>query len=172
MQPPSGFPKIVRERIGRSSLNLVYITIEQLYTFPENFKSVPTMTFDLWPDFQGHVKQNLRSVPFQRLKLANFGMFAGDMDMDSSSEVTSMVYTDIVTFPRSSEVNDLWCHVIFRVFVPPGVIWCWFWIWHPFSIHMCRNLYLYLYLYLAIKTLSMIKWLFWVPSQCWRGETC
>ena len=55
---------------------------KQFYILPENFKSVPTMTFDLWPDFQGHVKRNLRSVPFQRLKLANFGMFAGDMDMD------------------------------------------------------------------------------------------
>ena len=40
------------------------------------------MTFDLWPDFQGHVKRNLRSVPFQRLKLANFGIYTGDMDMD------------------------------------------------------------------------------------------
>ena len=38
------------------------------------------MTFDLRPDFQGHVKRNLRSISFQRLKLANLGMFAGDMD--------------------------------------------------------------------------------------------
>ena len=37
------------------------------------------MTFDLWPDFRGHVRRNLRSVPFQRLKLVNFGMFAGDI---------------------------------------------------------------------------------------------
>ena len=49
------------------------------------------MTFDLWPDFLGHVKRNLRSVPFQRLKLANFGIYAGDMDMDWCWEVTSMV---------------------------------------------------------------------------------
>ena len=62
------------------------------------------MTFDLRPDFQGHVKRNLRSVPFQRMKLADFGMFAGDMDMDRCWEVTSMVYTDIVIFPRSTEV--------------------------------------------------------------------
>ena len=47
MQPPSGFPRITRERIGRLSRNLVYLTIEQFYIFPENFKSVPTMTFDL-----------------------------------------------------------------------------------------------------------------------------
>ena len=45
------------------------------------------MTFDLWPDFQGHVKRNLRSVPFQRLKLANFDVFAGDMDMDRCWEM-------------------------------------------------------------------------------------
>ena len=63
------------------------------------------MTFDLGPDFQGHVKQNLGSVPFQHLKLANFGMFAGDMDNgDRCWEVTFIVYTDIVTFPRSTEV--------------------------------------------------------------------
>ena len=41
---------------------------------------------------------------FQRLKLANFGIFAGDMDMDRCCEVTPMVYTDIVTIPRSTEV--------------------------------------------------------------------
>ena len=49
----------------------------------------------------------------------NFGIFAGDMDIDRCEvelryfagdmdidrcEVTSMVYSDIVTFPRSSEV--------------------------------------------------------------------
>ena len=124
--PLSGFPRITREMNGRSSRNLVYLTIEQFYTFPENCKSVPTMTVDLWPDLQGHVKRNLRSVPSQRLKLANFGMFAGDMDMDRCWEVNSMVYTGIATFPvRSSEANDLWWrHVIFRVFVPPGIIWC------------------------------------------------
>ena len=44
-------------------------------------------------------------LPFQRLKLANFGIFAGDMDMDRCREVTSIVYTDIVTFPRSTEVS-------------------------------------------------------------------
>ena len=43
-------------------------------------------------------------VPFQCLKLANFGIFAGDMEMDRCWEVTSMVYTDTVTFPRSTEV--------------------------------------------------------------------
>ena len=37
------------------------------------------MIFDLWPDFQGHVKWNLCSVLFQRLKVRNFGIFAGDM---------------------------------------------------------------------------------------------
>ena len=29
---------------------------------------------------------------FKRLKLANFGIFAGDMDMNRCWEVTSMVY--------------------------------------------------------------------------------
>ena len=62
------------------------------------------MTFDLWPDFQRHVKRNLLSVTFQRLKLASFGIFAGNMDMDKCCEVISMVYTDIVTVPRSTEV--------------------------------------------------------------------
>ena len=55
-------------------------------------------------DFQGHVKRNLRSVPVQRLKRANFGIFAGDMDMDKCCRAKYMVYTDIVTFPRSTEV--------------------------------------------------------------------
>ena len=101
---PSGFPRITRERIGRSSRNLVYLSIELFYIFSENFKTVTTMTFDLWPDLQGHVKRNLRSVLFQRLKLANFGIFAGDMDRDRCCEVTPMGYTDIVTIPRSTEV--------------------------------------------------------------------
>ena len=104
MQPPSGFPRITRERIGRSSRNLVYPSIALFYIVSENFKTVPTMAFDLWPDLQGHVKRNLRSVPFQRLKLASFGISAGDMDMDRCCEVTPMVYTDIVTIPRSTEV--------------------------------------------------------------------
>ena len=56
-------------------------------------------------------------------------MFAGDMDMDRCWEVTSMVYTDIVTFPRSTEVIRsqlllMTSYVIFRVFVSPGVTWC------------------------------------------------
>ena len=46
----------------------------------------------------------MSSVPFQQLKLANFGIVAGDMDMERCCEVTSMVYTDIVTVPRSTEV--------------------------------------------------------------------
>ena len=129
MQPPSGFPRITREQIGRSSRNLTYLSFEQFYTFPENFESLPTMTFDLWPDFQCHVKRNLRSVPFQRLKLANFRIYAGDMDMDRYWEVTYMVYTDIVTFPRSTEVTRgqwplMTSYAIFRVFVPPCAIWC------------------------------------------------
>ena len=94
----SVFPRKTRERIGGSSRNLVYLPIEQFYTFPENWKSVPIMTFDLWPDFQGHVKRTLCCVPFQRLKLANLGIYAGDMDMDRCLEATYMVYTDIVTF--------------------------------------------------------------------------
>ena len=97
---PLGFPRITRERIGRSSRNLVYLSIELFNIFSENFKTVPTMTFDLWPDLQGHGKRNLRYVPFQRLKLANFGIFAGDMDMGRCCEVTPMVNTDIVTIPR------------------------------------------------------------------------
>ena len=87
------------------------------------------MTFDLWPDFQGYAKRNLSSVPFQRLKFANFGIYTGDMDMDRCWEVTSMVYTDIVTFPRLTEViRGQWplmtSYVISWVFVPPGVSWC------------------------------------------------
>ena len=50
------------------------------------------------------MSSEIASAPFQfqRLKLANFGIFAGDMDMDRCCEVTSMLYTDIVTFPRST----------------------------------------------------------------------
>ena len=101
--------------------------------------------FELWPDIQGHFKQNLRFLPFQRLKFAKFGIFAGDMDMDRCWEVTSMVYTDIVTFPRSTQViKGQWplitSYVIFRVFLcPKGNLVRWFWIWHSFVIHMCRK---------------------------------
>ena len=76
-----------------------------------------------------NVKRNLRSVPFQRLKLANFGVFAGDMDMDRCWKVISIFYTDIVTFPMSTEAGvrlggggegpgppwDLKKHYIFKV---------------------------------------------------------
>ena len=49
--------------------------------------------------------RNLRSVPFQSLKLANFRIFAGVVDMYSRcSDVTSQVYTDIVTSPKSTRV--------------------------------------------------------------------
>ena len=43
----SGFPRITRERICRSSRNLAYLTSKPFYIFPENFKPVPTMTFGL-----------------------------------------------------------------------------------------------------------------------------
>ena len=69
MQSPSGFPRITREWFCRSSRNLVYLTIEQFYTLPQNFKSVPTMIFDLWPDSQGHVKRNLVSYRFNAWNL-------------------------------------------------------------------------------------------------------
>ena len=55
---------------------LGYLNFEQCYIFPENFKTVP-----IWTLACG--KRNLRSVPFQRLRHANFGIFAGDMDIDS-----------------------------------------------------------------------------------------
>ena len=65
----------------------------------------------------------MRSVQFQRLKLANFGMFAGDMDMDRCWEVTSMVYTDIVvTFQRSMTFDDV-MSFFGGLCVPPVVIW-------------------------------------------------
>ena len=62
------------------------------------------------------------------MKLANFGIFAGDMDMDRCCEVTSMVNTYIVTVPRSTEViRGQWplmtSYIILRVFTPPTVIW-------------------------------------------------
>ena len=44
---PSVFPEITRERIGRSSRNLFYLTFERFYMFSENFKTVPTMTCDM-----------------------------------------------------------------------------------------------------------------------------
>ena len=81
MQPPLGVPKITREQIGGSSRNFIYLIFKQYNIFPEDFKTLPTMTFDLCPDFQGNAKRNLRSVPLQHLKLANFVTFAGDIDM-------------------------------------------------------------------------------------------
>ena len=57
-------------------LNLAF---EQFYIFPENFKTARTyyeqLNIDLWPDFQGQVKRNLRSTAFRHLPLANFGIF-------------------------------------------------------------------------------------------------
>ena len=84
MQPPFGFSE-------NNSWTDRPIVIKQLYVFPEHFKPVPTITFDLGLEFQGHVERNLRSVPFQHPKHASFGSFAGDMDMDRCCEVTSMV---------------------------------------------------------------------------------
>ena len=48
------------------------------------------------------------------------------MDVDRWREVISIVNTDIVTFPRSTEVIRplMTSYVIFRGFVPPGVIRC------------------------------------------------
>ena len=53
-------------------------------------------------------------------KLANFGIFAGDMDMDRCCEMTSRGYTDIVLFrgqSRSSEVNAAPTHNGVRISV-------------------------------------------------------
>ena len=68
-------------------------------------------------------------MSFQRLKLANIGISAGDMDMERCWKVTSMVYNDNITFPKSTEVfrsmtfDDVWiCH--FRVFLSSSIIWC------------------------------------------------
>ena len=73
------------------------------------------------------MSSDLRSVPFQCLKLANFGIYAGDIDMDRCWEVTSMVYSDIVDcdlsevhrgHQRSMTFDDVICH--FRVLCPHG----------------------------------------------------
>ena len=128
MQPPSGFPRITRERIGRSSRNLVYLTIEQFYIFPENFKFVPTMTFNL-----------IFKVMSSEIYVPN--------SFNAWNSQTSVCLLVIWTWicvgrwhpwftltswpfrgqPRSSEVNDLWWrHMSFFGFLypHPGVIWC------------------------------------------------
>ena len=80
------------------------LSIELFYIFSENIKTVPAMTFDLWPNLQGHVKRNVHSVPFQRLKLANFGIFAGDMDKGSVlGPLLFLVYIDSVASQLQSE---------------------------------------------------------------------
>ena len=139
--PPSGFPRINRERMSRSSQNLVNLTFKQLYIFPANFKTVPTLDFDLWPDFQGDVKRNLRSVPSRRLKLAIFGIFAGDMNMNRYCELTSMYHCQLSLYcvtchlycdlsevnrghPRSMIFDYVLCY--FQVFVPQGNLMYWF----------------------------------------------
>ena len=128
MQPPSGFPRITRERIARWPRNLVYLTFAQFYIFSKKIKPLPSMTFDLWPDIQGHVKLNLRSVPFQRRKLANFGILLVLWTWKDVVRWHSW-FTLTLTFPRSTEViRGQWLlmtsYVIFRVFVPLWVIWC------------------------------------------------
>ena len=45
--------------------------------------------------------RHFNTAPFQHLKLANFGIFAGGMNMVRGD---IDVYTNIVTFPRSTEV--------------------------------------------------------------------
>ena len=43
---------------------------------------------------------------FQRLKLANFGIFARYIDMDKYCEVTPMVSTYVVTFSRCGPLDE------------------------------------------------------------------
>ena len=108
----------------------MYLTFEQFYTFHKKVKSVPSMTFDLWPDFQGHLKRNLHSAPFQLLKLANFGIFAGNMYTDSCwllSDIHGLHwYWDLSKVnrghQRSMTFDDVICH--FSGFCAPRVNWC------------------------------------------------
>ena len=59
-------------------LNLAF---EHFFIFPENYYEYENLLYyeqlniDLRPDFQGHVKRNLRSTAFRHLPLANFGIF-------------------------------------------------------------------------------------------------
>ena len=111
MQPPSDFPRITGEHIGRSLRNLVYLPFyfEQLYIFPENFKTVPSMTFDLAHgcDPISNVMSNEICVPyrFKACKLPTSTLLLV-MCTGLCCEVTFMVCTDIVTFPRSTESRD------------------------------------------------------------------
>ena len=140
--PSRVFREKSRERIGQSSRNLVYLICEQLYIFPENFKSVHTMTLDLRLAFQGDVKRTLRSIPFQRPKLANLGIFVSDMDMNRCCEVIHGLHWHCdrceVNRGHQRSMTLMICH--FSGFcAPKGNLVRWFWIWHPFVTHMCRN---------------------------------
>ena len=67
-----------RERIGRRYQNAKPSLWTSLH-LPWKFQDrtyYEQLSIDLWPDFQGHVKRNLRSAAFRHLPLANFGIFA------------------------------------------------------------------------------------------------
>ena len=69
-----------KKRTGRPMVTkILNLAFEQFYIFPENFKTYATyyeqLSIDLWPEFQGHVKRNLRSAAYWHLPLANFGIF-------------------------------------------------------------------------------------------------
>ena len=58
--PPLGFSRITRVKSGWSRRTVQYPRVNQFYTYPENFMTLPLMTFDLWPTFRDHVWQESR----------------------------------------------------------------------------------------------------------------
>ena len=75
--------------------------------------------------FQGHVNE----ICFRNISMpvtSELGIFAGDMHMDSCGGVTSIVCTDIVTFPEVNwgQPTMTFDDVIryFGILVPPTVI--------------------------------------------------
>ena len=120
----SDFPRITRERIGRSSRNLVYLTVEQFHTFPENLKSVPTRTFDLRPDFRGHVRPKF-AFPYRfnawNLRTSVFLLVIWTwIGVGRWYPWFALTLWPFRGHPRSSEVSDLWWpHMPFLWFLCP-----------------------------------------------------
>ena len=97
--------------------------------------------------------------------------FSGDMNMDRWCEMTCMVYTDIMNFPRAAEVIrgnwPLMTSCNFSGFCAPrGIFMRWFWIRHLFSIHTCRNSVIGGIIYSKKNDNFYRKWFFefWPPK--------
>ena len=152
---------------------LVMRNLWTIWHLPWNFQD--RTLYDLrpvtWFSRSCHAKFAFRTASTP--ETCEFSIFAGDMDMDRCRKVTFMAYTDIVTFPRSTEViRGQWplmtSHVIFLASLESLEF---AWIWHPFLIHiMWRNRVIGVTVYLPQRKIAICRkepklfFDFWLPK--------